>query len=264
MVVFLRHAATDYSRFDTGRLNDRSGQRNLSEAGRVQAEELGGAFASLGIEFSRILTSPVYRARDTAEIAFGPGRVEVTTDLIADDYAGGGIPEMIAATKGLLDTEPEAGVEAISDDPFIADAETDVIDGDVDLGPLRLVQERAGADRRGPVRLQHADEIAERVPRVDDVFDDQHVAILDVAADVHDQSHGAAGDAAVFVTRHGDEFDSPRHVQAAGQIREEDEGALQDADEDDLALVAIVVRDLVGQLFDATTDIAFADQDGGR
>ncbi len=109
MVVFLRHAATDYSRFDTGRLNDRSGQRNLSEAGRVQAEELGGAFASLGIEFSRILTSPVYRARDTAEIAFGPGRVEVTTDLIADDYAGGGIPEMIAATKGLLDTEPEAG-----------------------------------------------------------------------------------------------------------------------------------------------------------
>ena len=98
MVVFLRHAATDYSRVDTGRLNDRSGQRNLSEAGRVQAEELGGAFASLGIEFSRILTSPVYRARDTAEIAFGPGRVEVTTDLVADDYAGGGIPEMIADT----------------------------------------------------------------------------------------------------------------------------------------------------------------------
>ena len=109
VVVFLRHAATDYSQVDTGRLNDRSGQRNLSEAGRVQAEELGEAFASLGIEFSRILTSPVYRARDTAEIAFGPVRVEVTMDLVADDYAGGGIPEMIAATKGLLDTEPEAG-----------------------------------------------------------------------------------------------------------------------------------------------------------
>lgn len=43
-VVFLRNAETDYSQIDTGRLNDRAGQRNLSEAGRIQARELGAAF----------------------------------------------------------------------------------------------------------------------------------------------------------------------------------------------------------------------------
>ena len=36
-----------------------------------------------------ILTGPVFRARDTAELAFGPERVEVTDSLLADDYAGG-------------------------------------------------------------------------------------------------------------------------------------------------------------------------------
>ncbi|WP_375261925.1 histidine phosphatase family protein [Palleronia sp.] len=112
-VVFLRHAETDYSQTDTGRLNDRAGQRNLSAAGRVQAQELGKAFSSLGIEFARILVSPVYRARDTAELAFGHGSLEVTMDLVADDYAGGALQETIAATGSLLATEPPEGTNLL-------------------------------------------------------------------------------------------------------------------------------------------------------
>ena len=100
--MFLRHAETDYSQIDTGRLDDRAGQRNLSEAGRAQARELGAAFEALDIEFAHVRTSPVYRARDTAELAFGPDAIEVTMDLVADDYAGGNLRDMIAATRGLL------------------------------------------------------------------------------------------------------------------------------------------------------------------
>jgi phosphohistidine phosphatase SixA len=108
-VVFLRHALTDHSQVDTGRLGDRAGQRNLSQAGREQARKLGEAFDALGIAFSRILASPVYRARDTAELAFGPGEIEVTMDIVADDYAGRELGRMIAATDRLLGTEPPEG-----------------------------------------------------------------------------------------------------------------------------------------------------------
>lgn len=108
-VVFLRHALTDYSQIDMGRLGDRAGQRNLSQAGIDQARELGEAFDALGIAFSRVLASPVYRARDTAELAFGPDEIEVTLDLVADDYAGGELRRMVAATGRLLGTDPPEG-----------------------------------------------------------------------------------------------------------------------------------------------------------
>jgi phosphohistidine phosphatase SixA len=83
--LYIRHAITDRSRFDTGRRGDRSGQRNLSAAGEAQARALGEAFRRHGIPVAEVLTSEVFRARDTAELAFGSARVEF--DLIADDYA---------------------------------------------------------------------------------------------------------------------------------------------------------------------------------
>jgi phosphohistidine phosphatase SixA len=109
VVVYLRHAITDESQRDTGRLNDRAGQRNLNEAGRAQAAAIGDAFRALGVRFHRILASPVYRARDTAEIAFGADAVEVTMDVVADDYAGARLREMLEATAALLNTPPPPG-----------------------------------------------------------------------------------------------------------------------------------------------------------
>jgi phosphohistidine phosphatase SixA len=85
VVVVLRHGITDRRQADTGRLDDRAGQRNLSEAGRAQSRRLGQSFAALGLRLGEVLTSPVFRARDTAELAFGP-RVVVEPRLTADDY----------------------------------------------------------------------------------------------------------------------------------------------------------------------------------
>ena len=107
-VIFLRHAATHQEQIDTGRLGDRAGQRNLSPAGIAQARELGRAFAALGIVLDPILASPVFRARDTAELAFGAARVQVSMAIVADDYTSD-VNAMITASRQLLRTPPAAG-----------------------------------------------------------------------------------------------------------------------------------------------------------
>jgi phosphohistidine phosphatase SixA len=108
-VIYLRHAATNPEEVDTGRLGDRAGQRNLSTAGIAQARALGNAFRTLHIPMGEILASPVFRARDTGELAFGADRIEVTMDLVADDYAGPNVRAMIDATTRLLRTSPPPG-----------------------------------------------------------------------------------------------------------------------------------------------------------
>jgi phosphohistidine phosphatase SixA len=108
-VIYLRHGVTNPKEIDTGRLGDRAGQRNLSPAGAAQAKALGTAFRSLHIPMGQILASPVFRARDTAELAFGADRIEVTTDLVADDYAGSNLRAMLDATRRLLRTVTPPG-----------------------------------------------------------------------------------------------------------------------------------------------------------
>ena len=84
-VVVMRHGITDRSQVDTGDLTNRAGQRNLNEAGRAQSARTGRAVAALGIPLGEVLTSPVFRCRDTADLAFGT-RVRVEENLTADDY----------------------------------------------------------------------------------------------------------------------------------------------------------------------------------
>jgi phosphohistidine phosphatase SixA len=85
VVVVMRHGITDRSQADRGDLADRAGQRNLSAAGRAQSIRTGRAVAALGLPLGAVLTSPVFRARDTAELAFG-ARAAVEPMLTADDY----------------------------------------------------------------------------------------------------------------------------------------------------------------------------------
>jgi phosphohistidine phosphatase SixA len=101
-VIYLRHAATNQNELDTGRLGDRAGQRNLSAAGIAQARALGNAFRTLNIPMGEILASPVFRARDTAELAFGADSIKVTMDIVADDYAGPNLRAMLQNTSRLL------------------------------------------------------------------------------------------------------------------------------------------------------------------
>ncbi len=73
-VLFMRHARTDIShpdqlpRID---LNDCTTQRQLSEAGRRDAAKIGRYFRRAHIPVGEVYTSPICRARDTAQAAFG-------------------------------------------------------------------------------------------------------------------------------------------------------------------------------------------------
>lgn len=90
LTLYLRHAVTDERQIDTGRRGERTAQRNLSEAGRVQARALGAALDALGVPQTEVLTSEIYRSLDTAELAFGAANVRIIPELIADEYAGSG------------------------------------------------------------------------------------------------------------------------------------------------------------------------------
>ncbi len=109
--VYMRHAITDRSQADTGRLGDRAGQRNLSEAGRAQAAAIGRALAALDIPIGEVLASPVFRSADTAELAFGAGRFRVEPFLTADDYTHDAalLSANIARTRARLAEPPRGG-----------------------------------------------------------------------------------------------------------------------------------------------------------
>lgn len=76
-VVLLRHAQTVPGIGDPPgfRLDQCSTQRNLSEAGRLQAGRIGQWFTARGLQPRAIRSSAWCRCRDTAELAFGKHQV---------------------------------------------------------------------------------------------------------------------------------------------------------------------------------------------
>ena len=86
-VLLFRHAATDWAQRDADLVNytDRAAQRNLSEVGKAQADSIGKAVKSLGLKIGPVYSSPMFRCRDTAEIAFG--RADTTIHLFVKSRA---------------------------------------------------------------------------------------------------------------------------------------------------------------------------------
>lgn len=104
LVMFFRHADTRSMPCDRSfRVGDREGQRNISPAGRAQSQRIGQALRELGIPVALpVLAGPVYRARDTAEMAFGAPNVEVTDSLLADDYSGSRLDWVLSEHRRLF------------------------------------------------------------------------------------------------------------------------------------------------------------------
>lgn len=69
MVLLMRHAtAPGTGDPETMRLGDCNTQRNLSDAGRAEAQAIGHRFRATGIGFDRILSSQWCRTTETAEL----------------------------------------------------------------------------------------------------------------------------------------------------------------------------------------------------
>jgi phosphohistidine phosphatase SixA len=103
-VLFFRHGMTSWQERDQateGNFADRSLQRNLSEAGRAEAIGIGKAVSALQIPIERVLASPMWRCRDTADLAFG--RCDTTGDLF---FKG---PKYRDARIKMLSTAPAKG-----------------------------------------------------------------------------------------------------------------------------------------------------------
>ena len=77
-----------------------------------------------------------------------------------------------------------------------------IIDSDDHFEPNRLEILLYEAENHGAVLLA----------------DNQYMTIFDIAAHIHDQAHGSAGNIAIVVTRYGDEFDRARDAKATRQI----------------------------------------------
>lgn len=113
-VIFIRHAATEATQDDPRPdLADPSTQRNLSNAGRNQARQLGRAIRRLRIPVGTVLASPYARTRETAELAFGRDRVRVTRDLLNEAFPGTDDKELARRLRRLFSTRPPAGQNTV-------------------------------------------------------------------------------------------------------------------------------------------------------
>jgi hypothetical protein len=77
--LYFRHAATDFSQSDRGMgtYGECATQRNLSEAGRAQARQVGEAIRALRLPVGEVIASPFCRTMETARLMFG--RAEPST-----------------------------------------------------------------------------------------------------------------------------------------------------------------------------------------
>jgi len=129
-VIFFRHAATNWAQRDQSYADfeNRESQRNLSEAGKADAAVIGKAFQDLGIEVDSVFVSPMWRCRDTAQIAFG--RYEKRIELFGKVPEGPEGAKVMAENRAkyraervrMLSTSPTRGMNRVlvgQQDPMI-------------------------------------------------------------------------------------------------------------------------------------------------
>jgi len=106
-VLVFRHSLTDWGQKDADLTNfeDRSTQRNLSKEGVEVATAIGKAIAALKIPIGPVLTSPMWRCRDTGQLAFGKN--EPNPDLFTKSASSR------AVRLTLLSTAPKPGENVV-------------------------------------------------------------------------------------------------------------------------------------------------------
>ena len=129
-VIFFRHAATDWSQRDESYADfeNRAGQRNLSETGKAMAAAIGASFKALSIPIDSVFVSPMWRCRDTAQLAFGSYEIKKALFGKVPQAHGAEAPhaenpaEHRAERIKMLSTAPTAGMNRVlvgQQDPMI-------------------------------------------------------------------------------------------------------------------------------------------------
>jgi phosphohistidine phosphatase SixA len=100
VVLVMRHAKTENTTDRVEVIGDCSTQRNLSEEGRAQARQIGRDIRALGLPVRKVLTSPLCRAEQTADLAFGHSTVSRTL-LSAGEEATAADDRRIRRLRGM-------------------------------------------------------------------------------------------------------------------------------------------------------------------
>ena len=116
-------------------------------------------------------------------------------------------------------------IQTVTNNPFIADSETEIVNIDIDFCLVLFVQQDAGPDRCRSTGLQHVNQVMDGLARIDDILDDDDVAALNAFPNVHDQADCATRGAAMLVIGNCDELDRSRDAQPARYVRKENESA---------------------------------------
>lgn len=115
-VLFIRHGPTDsaYPDHVPIDLNDCATQRPLTEAGRALMAQVGEYMHQAGIPIGEIHSSPLCRAKETADLLFGQGRYEVDDELMyVAALTDVEKQPIIAKTRLLLSTAVAAGINRV-------------------------------------------------------------------------------------------------------------------------------------------------------
>jgi phosphohistidine phosphatase SixA len=139
-VLVMRHASAPRTPPTAGQASadNRGLERELDEPGRSSARAMGEAFRTLGIRFSRIWSSPTYRAMQTVRLAGLRGAIPATE--LGESVQGMQAPADqpgIAWLRARVAEAPEAGANTllVTHTPNIlgafADRVPDVAEGEI-------------------------------------------------------------------------------------------------------------------------------------
>ena len=129
-VIVFRHGATNPDQADTDPLNaDKPGnearQRHLNDKGKALARDFGDSFRKLGIPVGTVVTSKIYRARETA-VLMNVGEVTTSWDVTEGNQiiSPNENNKRAGALRKLAATPPAAGKNnvVVTHKPNIIDA----------------------------------------------------------------------------------------------------------------------------------------------
>jgi hypothetical protein len=150
-----------------------------------------------------------------------------------------------------------ADVEAVADEELVGHREADVADGQVvDEAPVRPVEQGGDGERGRPAEPERLPEVVQRQAGVDDVLDEQDMAVRDLGVQVLEQADpGMAAEARIRpVARELDEIERVGDRDRPREVGEEDDARLQRRDEQRLA-AGVVAGDLPAELGDARREL---------
>src|SRR5215212_2388851 len=101
-------------------------------------------------------------------------------------------------------------VEAVADDELVGDVEPDVSNIELDLLDAFFAQERSDLERRGLAPREVLQQVLQCEAGVHDVFDDEHIAVLQVVIEVLEDAHDTRGLGGRAVGRHRHEVELER------------------------------------------------------